>query len=202
MLRLGDSRLDRSEGGLGIGLSIVQRLVEMHDGKVTAASAGPGLGSTFEIRLPLIKMPAAIRTASSRNKVAPKRVLIVDDNEDAAASLAEFLRLDGHEALAVYGAKAALNAVLTFKPEVVLLDIGLPDLDGYEVARRLRASGSTVRLIALTGYGQAEDVQRTRAAGFDAHLVKPVDFAALEKLVAEEPVAANRQFAASRHPAA
>jgi signal transduction histidine kinase/ActR/RegA family two-component response regulator len=189
-----DRSLDRSEGGLGIGLSIVQRLVEMHDGKVTAASAGPGLGSTFEIRLPLIKMPAAIRTASSRNKVAPKRVLVVDDNEDASTSLAEILRLDGHESLAVYGAREALDAVATFKPDVVLLDIGLPDLDGYEVAQRLRASGSTVRLIALTGYGQAEDTQRARAAGFDAHLVKPVDFAALERAVAE-PGAATRDLA-------
>jgi two-component system CheB/CheR fusion protein len=92
--------------------------------------------------------------------------------------------------------------VATFKPEVVLLDIGLPELDGYEVAQRLRASGSTVRLIALTGYGQAEDIQRTRAAGFDAHLVKPVDFAVLERLVAEKPAAANQPLASSRHPAA
>jgi CheY-like chemotaxis protein len=101
------------------------------------------------------------------------------------------LRLDGHESLAVYGGKEALDAVATFKPDVVLLDIGLPELDGYEVAQCLRASGSTVRLVALTGYGQAEDVQRTRAAGFDAHLVKPVDFAALERVVAE-PAAAYR----------
>jgi len=189
-----DRSLDRSEGGLGIGLSVVQRLVEMHDGQVTAASAGPGRGSTFEIRLPLIALPAATKTTHRARNVAPKRVLVVDDNRDAATSLAEFLRLDGHESLAVYGGKEALAAVTSFKPDVVLLDIGLPELDGYEVAQRLRASGSTVRLIALTGYGQAEDVQRTRAAGFDAHLVKPVDFAALERAVADT-AAANRNLA-------
>jgi two-component system, sensor histidine kinase len=186
-----DRSLDRSEGGLGIGLSVVQRLVEMHGGQVTAASAGTGCGSTFEIRLPLITLPPATKTTQAQRNVAPKRVLVVDDNRDAATSLSEFLRLDGHESLAVYGGREALDAVATFKPDVVLLDIGLPELDGYEVALRLRASGSTVRLIALTGYGQAEDVQRTRAAGFDAHLVKPVDFAALERAVAE-PTAANR----------
>jgi CheY-like chemotaxis protein len=174
----------------------------MHDGKVTAASAGPGMGSTFEIRLPLITHVAVPVTTHATHSVVPKRVLVVDDNEDAAMSLAEFLRLDGHESLAVYGAREALHAVATFKPEVVLLDIGLPELDGYEVAQRLRASGSTVRLIALTGYGQAEDIQRTRAAGFDAHLVKPVDFAVLERLVAEKPAAANQPLASSRHPAA
>jgi signal transduction histidine kinase/ActR/RegA family two-component response regulator len=197
-----DRSLDRSEGGLGIGLSVVQRLVEMHDGKVTAASAGPGLGSTFEIRLPLITLSAVTGKTHAVHKVVPKRVLVVDDNRDAATSLAEILRLDGHESLAVYSAKEALNAVISFKPEVVLLDIGLPELDGYEVAQRLRASGSTVRLIALTGYGQAEDIQRTRAAGFDAHLVKPVDFAVLDRLVAEKPAAAADPRAASRHPAA
>jgi signal transduction histidine kinase/ActR/RegA family two-component response regulator len=186
--------LDRSEGGLGIGLSVVQRLVEMHDGQVTAASAGPGRGSTFEIRLPLVTLPPEAKKTQPLPSVAPKRVLVVDDNRDAATSLADFLRLDGHESLAVYGAREALDAVATFKPEVLLLDIGLPEMDGYEVARRLRASGSVVRLIALTGYGQAEDVQRTRAAGFDAHLVKPVDFAALERVVAQ-PAAAKRNLA-------
>ena len=193
--------LDRAEGGLGIGLSVVQRLVEMHDGQVTAASAGPGLGSTFEIRLPLIALPAATQTTHAVRTVAPKRVLVVDDNRDAATSLADFLRLDGHESMAVYGAKEALDAVAIFRPDAVLLDIGLPDLDGYEVAQRLRASGSAVRLIALTGYGQTEDIQRTRSAGFDAHLVKPVDFAALERLIAEEPAVASQNPASSRHPA-
>jgi CheY-like chemotaxis protein len=111
----------------------------------------------------------------------------VDDNVDAATSLAEFLRLEGHQTEAVYSAKGALEAIGTFDPDVVLLDIGLPDMDGYEVAKRIRAAGNSVRLVALTGYGQAEDIQRTRTAGFDAHLVKPVDFVALERTVAGTP---------------
>jgi two-component system, sensor histidine kinase len=175
--------LDRSEGGLGIGLSVVQRLVEMHDGQVAAASAGPGRGSTFEIRLPTIAAPKEGRNKYTAPSVEPKRVLVVDDNVDAAASLATFLQLDGHEAEAVYSAKGALEAIATFNPDVVLLDIGLPEMDGYEVAKRIRAGGSSVRLVALTGYGQAEDIQRTHSAGFDAHLVKPVDFVALERTI-------------------
>ncbi len=175
--------LDRSEGGLGIGLSVVQRLVEMHDGQVAATSAGPGRGSTFEIRLPTIAAPMESRKKSTPPSVEPKRVLVVDDNVDAAASLAAFLQLDGHQAEAVYSAKGALEAIATFSPDVVLLDIGLPEMDGYEVAKRIRAGGSSVRLVALTGYGQAEDIQRAHSAGFDAHLVKPVDFVALERTI-------------------
>jgi CheY-like chemotaxis protein len=173
--------LDRSEGGLGIGLSVVQRLVEMHDGTVAAASAGPGRGSTFEIRLPTVAAPKEGRKKSTSRSAVPKRVLVVDDNVDAASSLAAFLQLDGHQAEAVYSAKGALEAIASFGPDVVLLDIGLPEMDGYEVAKRIRAGGSGVRLVALTGYGQAEDIERTQAAGFDAHLVKPVDFGALER---------------------
>jgi signal transduction histidine kinase len=179
-----DRALDRSAGGLGIGLSVVQRLVEMHEGRVSAASRGVGCGSTFEICLPLIKRPTEIESKVSSPKTAPKRLLVVDDNRDAAISLAEFLRLDGHEALAVYSATAALDAMASFKPDVMLLDIGLPEMDGYEVAQRVRAAGSTVRLVALTGYGQAADMQRTLAAGFEAHLVKPLDLVALGKVVA------------------
>jgi signal transduction histidine kinase/ActR/RegA family two-component response regulator len=179
--------LDRSEGGLGIGLSVVQRLVEMHGGQVVAESAGPGRGSSFEICLPTIAAPAESRIQPIRPSVEPKRVLVVDDNVDAAVALAEILQLDGHEAQAVYSAKGALEAIATFSPDVVLLDIGLPEMDGYEVAKRIRAGGSFVRLVALTGYGQAEDIQRTHSAGFDAHLVKPVDFAALERTIAGKP---------------
>ena len=176
--------LDRSEGGLGIGLSVVQRLIDMHGGRVTAASAGPGRGSTFAISLPTVGAPTVGRTEPSRLAVEPRRVLVVDDNVDAATSLAEFLRLEGHQTEAVYSAQGALEAVTNFSPDVVLLDIGLPDMDGYEVAKRIRAGGSAARLVALTGYGQAEDIQRTHSAGFDAHLVKPVDFGALERTVA------------------
>jgi two-component system, sensor histidine kinase len=184
--------LDRSEGGLGIGLSVVQRLVEMHDGQVTAMSAGHGLGSTFEIRLPTVAAPKQARINSTPRSAAPKRVLVVDDNVDAATSLAAFLQLDGHQAQAVHSGKAALEAITTFTPDVVLLDIGLPEMDGYEVAQRIRAGGSCVRLIALTGYGQAEDIERTHSAGFDAHLVKPVDFAALERSLSAKDAAASR----------
>jgi signal transduction histidine kinase/ActR/RegA family two-component response regulator len=180
--------LDRSEGGLGIGLSVVQRLVEMHDGTVAAASAGPGRGSTFEIRLPTVAAPKEGRKKSTSRSAAPKRVLVVDDNVDAASSLAAFLQLDGHQAEAVYSAKGALEAIASFGPDVVLLDIGLPEMDGYEVAKRIRAGGSGVRLVALTGYGQAEDIERTHSAGFDAHLVKPVDFGALERTLSGKDV--------------
>lgn len=176
--------LDRSEGGLGIGLSVVRRLIDMHGGQVTAASAGPGHGSTFEISLPTVAAPEQIRTQPNRRSAEPRRILVVDDNVDAAASLAELLRLEGHQAEAVYSAKGALEAIMNFSPNVVLLDIGLPDMDGYEVAKRIRAGGNFVRLVALTGYGQAEDIQRTHSAGFDAHLVKPVDLVALDRTLA------------------
>ena len=176
--------LDRSEGGLGIGLSVVHRLIDMHGGQVTAASAGPGLGSTFEISLPTVAAPEQAGIQHGRPAVAARRVLVVDDNVDAATSLAEVLRLEGHQAEAVYSAQGALDAVASFSPDIVLLDIGLPDMDGYEVAKRIRAGGRSVRLVALTGYGQAKDIQRTHSAGFDAHLIKPVDFVALERTIA------------------
>lgn len=183
-----DRTLDRAQGGLGIGLAVVKRLVEMHDGRVSAASAGVGRGATFEIRLPLV---ASIEHASPAATPAPsprRRVLVVDDNEDAANSLAMLLDLAGHEAKAVYTPTAALAEVAAFEPDVVLLDIGLPEMDGYEVAARLRALPSQLplRLIALTGYGQAEDRARALQAGFDDHLVKPVDFAALERTLAHD----------------
>jgi CheY-like chemotaxis protein len=176
--------LDRSEGGLGIGLSVVQRLVQMHGGSISAASAGPNLGSTFQIWLPLIPPPAELPTASASSVIRPKRVLVVDDNIDAGTTLTEVLRFDGHIAEVVHTARSALERFPRFLPDVVLLDIGLPDMNGYEVAKELRALDDSVRLVALTGYGQEEDKLRTRAAGFDAHMVKPVDFAALERILA------------------
>jgi PAS domain S-box-containing protein len=182
----GERTLDRSLGGLGIGLSVARRLIEMHGGQLTAASAGLGQGSTFEIRLPLLLRQSAPARDPAAFKAEPRRILIVDDNLDAANSLALVLSLDGHVAEAIYCARDALDRAPGFEPDVVLLDIGLPEMDGYEVARRLRALpvSKPVRLIALTGYGQAEDVRRAREVGFDAHLVKPVDFAALERALA------------------
>jgi signal transduction histidine kinase/CheY-like chemotaxis protein len=176
--------LDRSEGGLGIGLSVVERLVAMHEGTVSAASPGPGKGSTFEIRLPRIDAMRVPAQQPGRSEFPRKRILVVDDNVDAASSVAELLRLDGHEVHVVNTARAALENFLTYHPDVVLLDIGLPDMNGYQVAQRIRSAGAAVRIIALTGYGQSEDLQRARDSGFDAHLVKPVDFDVLGAVIA------------------
>jgi signal transduction histidine kinase len=182
----GDRTLDRSLGGLGIGLSVARQLVEMHGGRITAVSPGLGHGSTFRIWLPLIERPVSLSGDASRSKPAPRRVLIVDDNVDAADSLALVLDLDGHVTHSAYSAREALRLAAEFKPELILLDIGLPEMDGYEVARRVRAIPAlgNVRIVALTGYGQVEDLRKAREAGFDDHLVKPVDFATLERCVA------------------
>jgi len=178
----GDRTLDRSLGGLGIGLSVARQLVEMHGGKVAAISPGLGRGSTFKLWLPLIERPSdqLADTAQSR------RVLIVDDNVDAADSLALLLELDGHVAKTTYSARDALEQAIAFEPDVILLDIGLPELDGYEVARRIRALKrlDDFKLVALTGYGQVEDLRRAQEAGFDDHLVKPVDFETLSRCLA------------------
>jgi signal transduction histidine kinase len=170
-----DRSLDRSLGGLGIGLSVVQRLIEMHGGFVSASSAGPGCGAKFAVRLPLVALPDTRVTAEPAAAPRAMRILVVDDNTDAADSLTLLLKLDGHETQSVYTPADALERARSFEPEVILLDIGLPGMDGYEVARRIRSHGSRARLVALTGYGQSEDVQRAREAGFDEHLVKPAD---------------------------
>jgi signal transduction histidine kinase/CheY-like chemotaxis protein len=181
--------LDRAQGGLGIGLSVVKKLVEMHGGGVTARSDGLGLGASFEISLPRSQPPFELAIHSPAAQMVPRRVLVVDDNTDAAASLAVLLEMDGHEVRTAFASHHALTLAASFSPEVVLLDIGLPEMDGYEVARRLRQSpgGRNITLVALTGYGQPEDRERTRDAGFDAHLVKPVDFEALDSLLREVP---------------
>ncbi|MGB6603756.1 MAG: ATP-binding protein [Steroidobacteraceae bacterium] len=180
--------LDRAQGGLGIGLSIVKALVAMHDGTIKATSAGTDCGSTFTIRLPRIAPPEATKPPPRLASTVKRRVLIVDDNVDAADSLAMLLKIDGHEAEAAYSAASALEAVERLRPEIVLLDVGLPEVDGYEIARRLRASNPVpgIRLIALTGYGRDEDRERAREAGFDDHLLKPADMDALQRLLARE----------------
>jgi signal transduction histidine kinase len=179
--------LDRSQGGLGIGLSVVRRLIEMHGGRVSAASDGPGRGARFELRLPIIAPRSDMKDEQPEQASVGRRILIVDDNADSADSLAMILNHSGHTAEPVYGAVDALNRAAAFDPEIVLLDIGLPGLDGYEVARELRGRGSNARLIALTGYGQQEDIRRAQDAGFDAHLVKPVDLQRLlRKLAASD----------------
>ena len=179
----------RSHGGLGLGLTLVRKIAELHAGTVEVRSDGQGKGSEFVVRLP--RLPAgALRRASERERLDRpeagrdvKRVVIVDDNRDAADSLAMLLRMGHHEVLTVSLGQDALEAVRTFRPDLVLLDIGLPDLDGYEVARRLRAAGYQSTLSAVTGFGQLEDRERARRAGFDYHLVKPVDPSALQSML-------------------
>ncbi len=184
-----DSSLERSRGGLGLGLTLVKQLVDLHGGSVEARSAGLGQGSEFTVRLPLLQVaaPAVPKAPSDEQPVsnASCRVLVVDDNRDAAETLAMLLRSVGHEVTLAFDGNEALVAAERSHPQVVVLDVGLPGLDGYEVARRLRGASATahVKLIALTGYGQPEDVARAHAAGFDHHFVKPVDPAALLGLV-------------------
>ncbi|SDC72264.1 PAS domain S-box-containing protein [Massilia sp. PDC64] len=173
---------NRGDGdGLGIGLAIVRKLVEMHDGTVEAHSAGPGCGSEFVVRLPLLHDTAPDDDAATTcTALAGHRVLVVDDNADAADTLALLLDTHGARARAVYGGPAALAALPGFAPTVVLLDLGMPEMDGFDVARAIRAEGHAhVRIVALTGWGQQADRERTRAAGFDHHLTKPVDLGAL-----------------------
>jgi CheY-like chemotaxis protein/two-component sensor histidine kinase len=183
----GDRAADRSQGGMGIGLSVVRRLVEMHGGEVSAFSAGVGSGSTFQIRLPLAEGPLERSAASAPGKfrTESQRVLVVDDNVDAADSLAALLQALGHEADVAYGSRQALELASALRPQIVLLDIGLPEMDGYEVAKRLRVAHGAIAIVALTGYGGASDVERARAAGFDAHMTKPVSFEELQAVLAE-----------------
>jgi CheY-like chemotaxis protein len=188
-----DHAAARSQGGLGIGLTLVKNLVEMHHGTVEAHSAGLGKGSEFVVRLSLSVMareaPEKREIDGRRQAVASsgRRLLVVDDNKDAADSLAMLLRMQGHEVRVAHNGPAALELTKGYRPEIVFLDIGMPGMDGYEVARRLRRQPGleNVRLAALTGWGQEEDRRRTAEAGFDHHLVKPVESSALQALLAD-----------------
>jgi PAS domain S-box-containing protein len=179
--------IEKSQGGLGIGLTLVKRLVEMHGGSVTARSEGRGLGSEFVVRLPALLEAASPRSAAPVEAPAPRghRILIVDDNEDSAVSLAMLLQVQGNETFTAHDGLAALGAAERHRPDVVLLDIGLPKLNGHDVCRRVRAQpwGGGIVLIALTGWGQEDDRRKSREAGFDGHLVKPVDHTALAELL-------------------
>jgi PAS domain S-box-containing protein len=190
--------LDRSQGGLGLGLAIVRNLVERHGGQVSAHSDGPGRGSTFVVRLPRVESSTGIDEADSVPTdgspvtVTPtndRRVLIVEDSEDGAEMLSEFLRMQGYETRVALNGLEGLKVAEAFAPHIVLVDIGLPVMDGYELAAHLQQlSGlNGARLIALTGYGQDSDRSKTRAAGFHAHLVKPIDFDALEQVLVNRP---------------
>jgi len=181
-----DRSTRRSQGGLGIGLTLVRSLVGMHGGTVEARSGGPGLGSEFIVKLPL--MAEAQVSAASTRRMEPlpaRRILIVDDSRDGSESLAMLLRVLGAEVALAHSGHQALESVETFHPDVVLLDIGMPGMDGYEVARRIRANPTNqhISLIALTGWGQDEDRRRSVAAGFDHHLVKPADIEQLRQLI-------------------
>jgi signal transduction histidine kinase len=182
----GERGLDRAAGGLGVGLALVKRLTELHGGAVTALSRGSGQGASFTVRLPAVEpsTPAVVEEADTR--VTPRRVLIVEDNDDARHMLHEALVFSGHEVRAARDGASGLAAAAESRPDVALIDIGLPDLDGYEVARRLRAApgGRRIGLIAITGYGQAEDQRRAYEAGFDAHLTKPVAPERLKQVMA------------------
>ena len=201
----GDHSLDRSKGGLGVGLAMAKGLVELHGGEMAAASAGPGLGAEFTLRLPLEPDPAAralARTADRAERMkdgrpagapaAPaaipgrsRRILVVEDNPDAAESLRDFLELSGHEVELANSGLDGVQAARQFHPEIVLCDLGLPGMDGFQVAAALRRDPSTAgaRLIAVTGYGREEDRRRSKAAGFDLHLTKPVDPARLRQVL-------------------
>jgi PAS domain S-box-containing protein len=182
-----------SKSGLGIGLSLVKWLVEMHGGSVEARSQGPGRGSEFLVRLPVVEKES-VRAAAARIEEEPEsrgqhRILIADDNRDSADSLALYLRLKGHETTTAYDGEAAIAAAESIRPDVVLLDIGMPKLSGYEVCRRIREQpwGRGALVVALTGWGQKQDQQRSEEAGFDRHMVKPIEPSALVKLLASLP---------------
>lgn len=179
--------MERARGGLGIGLAVVKRLVELHGGSVSANSDGLGKGSEFVIRLPATNasvVPAPVASHRRPTAAVSKRVLVVDDNEDAAVLLVELLRALGHDAEMAHDGPSALRLLDRFTPDVGLLDIGLPVMDGFELARLVRARFSGIFLVAITGYGQAADKAATQAAGFDAHLVKPVDLDQVARLLA------------------
>jgi CheY-like chemotaxis protein len=176
----GNRTLDRAQGGLGIGLTLARKIVQMHRGTIEAKSAGIGQGSEFTVRLPVIVFQSTKELKGSRTgepTTPGSRILVVDDNEDAADSVAIMLRLSGHDVQVAYSGQTALSTAVEYQPNIVLLDIGLPEIDGYEIARRLRQRPQLkdAWLIALTGYGQDSDRQRSHEAGFDHHLVKPVD---------------------------
>lgn len=200
----GSQASDRAKGGLGLGLTIVKRLVALHGGQVEAHSAGRGKGSEFVIRLPATERRG---TADNAPPLAPEpplrhcaptglRVLLVDDNEDAATILSAMLERMGHEVVIAHDGDAALKATTTFVPDVALLDIGLPVMDGYELARQLRAQrpSADLRLIAITGYGEEKDRLLSQAAGFEEHLVKPVDVKRIRELLAQRKQGSARRI--------
>jgi signal transduction histidine kinase/CheY-like chemotaxis protein len=184
----GQTTLHRREGGLGIGLTLVRRLVDLHRGRIEAASAGPGRGSAFTVRLPAVRPPGTLPEPRAETPTAAvrRRVLIIEDNDDARRMLRHLLHRAGHEVHEAAEGTDGLARALALAPDAVIVDIGLPGLDGYAIARRLRETGPPgVLLVAITGYGQEGDRQRSREAGFDVHLTKPIDPLVLDALLAQ-----------------
>lgn len=185
----GDATIERARGGLGIGLTLVKRLTELHGGTVVAASAGRGKGTSFTLRFPRIAAPPAIEPAPARERPRPhgRRILVIEDNDDARETLIEFLSMGGNDMHGAADGPSGVDAALRLAPDVALVDIGLPGFDGYEVARQIHARHGRpdMLLVALTGYGQPEDRERALKSGFDAHLVKPVNLDRLEKILAD-----------------
>jgi len=191
----------RARGGLGIGLALVKRLVEIHGGTIDVLSAGEGKGAEFAVRLPVVRENPLVPATEALEDIASGialRVLVVDDNVDAAESHAMLLKALGHTVHTAYGGSAAVLEAQSFKPDVVLLDLDMPEVDGFETARQLRALpvGGQATLVAVTGWGQADQQRRTQAAGFDFHLIKPVEMGTLRDTLAE----ASRAASASGRP--
>jgi len=187
LFQQGPQGRDRARGGLGVGLALVRRIVEMHGGSVEARSDGEGLGSVFSVRLPstaghgalTVPRPAAVGAA------AAQRILLIEDNADARESLRMVLENAGHDLLEAPDGESGVDRAISLRPRLVLVDIGLPGIDGCEVAKRIRSADPSIRLVALTGYGRDEDLAASRAAGFDAHLIKPVNVEQLGVLIEE-----------------
>jgi CheY-like chemotaxis protein len=187
-----DRPVDESQGGLGIGLTLTKQLIEMHSGSIEAHSDGYGTGTEFHVRLPVLHSIESRQTAEAAPEKPPtaaRRILIVDDNFDSAESMSILLGMIGNECEMAHTGPQAIELAETFRPNVILLDIGLPVMDGYEVCRIVRSqtAGKDISIIAMTGWGQEDDRRRSIEAGFDAHIVKPVDMAQLLKLIDRTP---------------
>jgi CheY-like chemotaxis protein/anti-sigma regulatory factor (Ser/Thr protein kinase) len=205
MFMQADRSIDRSLGGLGVGLTVARRLVELHGGSINAASDGVGKGSTFTVRIPLsAAQPEAAENLATRGTEAPAgtsrlRVLVADDNRDAAESLAALLRMVGHEVRVAYDGVEAVGVASEYRPDAVVLDIGMPKMNGFDVAKKLRAEamGNEITIIAVSGWGQDADKHRSRESGIDHHLVKPLEPSSLLRLLASNPRRAQIRLAAS-----